>query len=229
MERMITWSPAAVVVSGTDGDQKARDRLRASQIPTLEIWDVADDPIDLSVGIDHLAAGRAMGSHLMSLGYRRPAYVGVERGRDPRAEKRRSGLAQAFAHHGVTWAAEERVERPPSFEAGHLGALAVLEGNTPHPDVMCFLNDHLAFGGLMACEKQAIDVPGEIGIVGFNDLNINNVLPRALTTSSTPRAKMGALGAQLLFAAIQGVRTTRRVEMSVDLVPGETTRPRLTG
>lgn len=227
IERMVAWTPAGVILTGVDHSDGARERLAAARIPVLEIWDVDPNPIDLCVGIDHRAAGLDMGRHLALLGYRSPAYVGVPHGRDPRAEKRIAGLRDAFGEVGANLAPEIRVDGSPSFESGRLGAKQALEQAVPRPDVICFLNDHMAFGGMMACEAQGLEIPGKIGIVGFNGLNINAVLPKRLTTSITPRKLMGATGARQLVARILGATTERLVQMPVELMAGETTRPRL--
>ncbi|MEM1345779.1 MAG: LacI family DNA-binding transcriptional regulator [Pseudomonadota bacterium] len=230
VERMITWSPAALVLSGVDRGAGVRARLAGAGVPVLEIWDVtetpADAPIDMCIGVDHRDIGQAMGRHLLGEGYRAPAWIGITAGRDPRAEKRRAGLAAAFGAEGVALA-DVRVDAPPSFEAGRDGALAALS-RKPRPDVLCFLNDHLAFGGLMACESAGVGVPAEIGITGFNGLAINAVLPRRLTTSATPRKLMGKTAARLLVAAMRGVRTERRIVMPAPIEPGATTRAQLT-
>lgn len=226
VERMITWSPAALVLSGIDHAEGVRDRLRAANLPVIELWDVSDDPIDLNIGIDHHGVGLAMGQHLVALGYKNPVWVGIKAGRDPRAEKRRAGLADAFRKTGLKLA-EVRIDAPPSFEAGQEGAVQALQRD-PKPDVLCFLNDHLAFGGLMACEAAGLIAPDTVGITGFNGLNINNVLPKALTTSVTPRSLMGKAAARMLVAAIRGVRTEPRVVMPVPIQAGATTRPALT-
>ncbi|MEM9814406.1 MAG: LacI family DNA-binding transcriptional regulator [Pseudomonadota bacterium] len=226
VERMVTWSPAALVLSGIDHAPEVGERLRWAGMPVLQLWDVTDDPIDLNVGIDHRAVGHDLGQHLLRLGYRTPVYIATPPGRDPRAEKRLAGLAAAFAEDGVAMG-EVRVSAAPSFEAGRDGAVRALALH-PRPDVLCFLNDHLAFGGLMACEAAGVSVPGSIGIAGFNGLNINNVLNRRLTTSVTPRALMGKTAARMLVAAMRGVRAETRVAMPVRIEPGQTTAPRLT-
>lgn len=226
VERMVTWSPAALVLSGVDHAPEVRERLRGADMPVMELWDVSEVPLDLSVGIDHRQVGRDMGRHLFGLGYRNPCYVGITAGRDPRAEKRMTGLSDVYAAEGLGLL-EIRIDGAPSFEAGRDGALAALE-QAPRPDVLCFLNDHLAFGGLMACEATGLTVPGDIGIAGFNGLNINNVLPRRLTTSVTPRALMGKSAARMLVAAVRGVRSETRIAMPVLIEPGQTTAPRLT-
>ena len=197
-----------------------------SKIPTLEVWDISDDPIDVCVGIDHVGAGRDMGEHLLALGYCRPAYVGVATGRDPRAETRFRGLSDAFAALGRPFVNNTRVNGPSSFETGRDGCALALDCEGETPDVVCFLNDHLAFGGLMECAARGLDVPKDMGIVGFNDLGINTVLPQRLTTSKTPRTLIGTTGAKLLIAALRGVRNDRTIELPVKIVAGETTTHR---
>ena len=225
VSRMVSWHPAGIILSGIDHTNRARRQLIDTGIPTLEIWDHTDDPIDLCVGVDHFAAGRAMGRHLVALGYRRPAYVGIESGWDLRAEARYDGFCEAFAEKGIDRVPDYRIDRRASFESGRHAAERALGEQADAPDVLYFLNDHMAFGGLMACETLGLDVPRDIGIAGFNGLNINAVLNKPLTTSITPRTLMGATGARMLVAKILGARTEKSVCMPVELFAGATTRP----
>ena len=71
---------------------------------------------------------------------------------------------------------------------------------------------------------MGMDVPGDIGIAGFNDLVLNAVLPLRLTTVRTPRRAMGVQGARALIARIHGVVQERSVVLPSELVPGATTR-----
>lgn len=227
IERMLTWRPAGVIVSGFDHSEKAQRQLKTAGIPILEIWDYSDKAVDLCVGIDHFKAGSEIGAHLLDLGYRRPAYVGIERDLDKRAEERLKGLRAAFARAGCQLCTYARVPDAPSFEGGKKGACIVLASDIPSPDVIYFLNDHMAFGGLMACRAAGLSVPDDIGIVGFNGLNINSVLERPLTTTITPRLAIGRRGATLLVAKILGARTDRRLELPTTIFAGETTRRKL--
>jgi LacI family transcriptional regulator, gluconate utilization system Gnt-I transcriptional repressor len=224
VERMIDWSPAGIILSGVDHAPGVRQQLRLAGIPTLEIWDQSDDPIDICVGIDHEAAGAAMGNHLIGCGYRHPAFVGVEDGRDPRAEKRLAGLRMAYRQASLGDVVVVRSEKHASFEAGMNGTHALLQADGQRPDCICYLNDHMAFGGLSTCERQGLSVPSDIGIVGFNGLGINAVLPKTLTTIITPRLMMGSLGARMLLARINGAKVEHRVVVPVTLAPGATTR-----
>jgi LacI family transcriptional regulator, gluconate utilization system Gnt-I transcriptional repressor len=224
VERMLDWRPAGVVLSGVHHAPGVRERLRRAAIPTLEIWDHTDDPIDVCVGMDHLEAGRMIGAHLLALGYRRPAFVGVEAERDPRAEKRLAGLRARFAEFGGIDVSVTRSHKHASFEAGMVGTIVALQALGPKPDCICYLNDHMAFGGLATCERKGLTVPDDIGIVGFNGLGINAVLERPLTTVVTPRLLMGSLGGQALLARIHGATVGRCRVVPATLTQGRTTR-----
>jgi LacI family transcriptional regulator, gluconate utilization system Gnt-I transcriptional repressor len=229
VERMIDWRPAGVILSGVDHADAVRDQLRTANIPTLEIWDQRSDPIDICVGIDHEAAGRAIGRYLIARGYRSCAFVGVEQGRDPRAEKRLAGLRASFLEAGLDDIVVRRSEKHASFEAGMNGTLDLLNAGGARPNCICYLNDHMAFGGLSTCEKMGLPVPDGIGIVGFNGLGINSVLPRPITTIVTPRLLMGSLGARMLLARINGAKVEKQVCLPVAISHGATTRSDLAG
>jgi LacI family transcriptional regulator, gluconate utilization system Gnt-I transcriptional repressor len=224
VERILDWHPAAVVLSGVDHADSVRNLLRQARTPTLEIWDICDDPVDICVGMDHEAAGRLLGQHLVELGYRRPAFVGVDAGRDHRAEKRLNGLRTIFQESGSRAFTVIRSQKHASFEAGMTGTLSILHSTESRPDCICYLNDHMAFGGLTTCERYGLEVPRDIGIAGFNDLGINAVLAKPLTTIATPRLLMGTLGAQRLLARIHGAKVEKCHIVAAILSSGQTTR-----
>ena len=219
VQRVMSWRPAAMVLTGVHHDPRLRDSLRAARIPTLEIWDVTKDPIDICVGVDHHHAGFVAGNFARRLMYRRPAFVGAPRGHDVRAEKRIEGLRRAFD----VQVPAERMDDTNNYAAGMKGVQRLLDRDPP-PDIIFFLNDHLAFGGLMACQAAGLQVPRDIGIFGFNELDLTAALPVQLSTIRTPRPQIGVTGARNLLARIKGVQPPRVVTLPIELIPGATTR-----
>lgn len=92
------------------------------------------------------------------------------------------------------------------------------------PDVVFFLNDLMAFGGLTVAQELGLRVPEDMGVVGFNALGLNTVLPVPLTTVSTPRHLMGVTGARTLLARLHGVGVARATALPIKVQPGGTTR-----
>ena len=227
VERMMAWRLAGLVLSGADHSEPTRRILRRSPMPVLELWDHTDTPIDMVIGIDHFAAGFHMGRALVERGYTQPAWIGAETGYDSRAEQRLGGFTQAFVQAGHAAPAIFPLPRPHSFEGGQAGARQALNGKrfeSERPDILYCLNDYIAFGALVECEAQGLGVPHDIGIAGFNDLSLNRVLARPITTSRTPRRMMGEEGARMLVGRILGVAPPAPASMPVEIVMGATTR-----
>lgn len=224
-ERMLDWSAAGLVLCGSDHTPELRQRLRDLEIPTLEIWDFTEDPIDICVGVDHFKAGAMLGAHLLTSGYRRPAFVGVPEGRDRRADKRLEGLRSVFEGAGADEVVVRRIDRRAAFVAGAIATGLLLDDPRIEPDVICYLNDHMAFGGLSTCMTRGVSVPGSIGVAGFNDLEINSVLPLPITTVTTPRKLMGQIGARNLIARIHGAVVDKAIEVETHVRQGGTTSP----
>ncbi len=224
VERMISWRPAGLILSGIDHNRTTRERLIKSNIPVLEIWEHTQTPIDLCVGIDHFKAGAQMGKYLTDLGYRSPGYIGVALGKDQRADRRLEGLRSSFEKVSAQFVHIERSAKDTSFESGFLATTQLVKVANSKPDVLCYLNDNLAFGGLMACEKLSLRCPEDLGIAGCNGLNINKVLQKRITTSITPRRRMGETAARLLTAKILGAQTEQIKALPVTIDAGQTTR-----
>lgn len=67
-----------------------------------------------------------------------------------------------------------------------------------------FINDDVAAGAIMECNRRGIKVGKELDIVGFNDLDFAKVINPSLTTIFTPRFDMGKLGAEILIQFLAG-------------------------
>lgn len=224
ISRVMSWHPAAIVLTGNDHHPDVKRKLRRAEIPTLELWDVSSDPIDICVGIDHFKAGLDIGQFAVERGYRKPGFVGIPSGRDIRADKRKDGIKVAFERSVNAKPLVVSIqENSNSFLAGKLGTIELLAQESP-PDILFYVNDHLAFGGISACQSLGIKVPQDVGIVGFNALDLTSVLPVPLTTMSTPRRHMGIVAAQNLISRIKGVQPERVVSLEFEIIEGATTR-----
>lgn len=223
VRRLMSWRPAGVVLTGVHHHHESHNTLQSAGIPTVEIWDISEDPIDLCVGIDHTDAGRQLGRLAVSLGYRRPGYVTSPTGKDQRADQRLHGVREAFRETLDAAPLAVSIQQDRNlFLSGQNGTIELADGPAP-PDVIFFVNDHLAFGGLAACASLGLQVPRDIGIVGFNALDLTAVLEKPMTTASTPRRLIGETAARELIARIRGARRPPLTVLPVQLLPGETT------
>lgn len=223
VRRLMSWQPAAIVLTGTDHHPETRSLLKASAIPVLELWDQTQEPIDICVGIDHAIAGRLVGEHAVALGYQRPAFVSTPRGYSKQADARLDGVREVFSLQRSTPVIVATPTVGDSTVMGFEGTRSLLAEHAP--DIICYLDDYMAFGGFMCCQAQGLSVPQDIGLVGFHAMDVTSVLPIKLTTVRTPHHLAGATGACNLLSRIKGLSCTQTEILPLDLLPGHSTRP----
>ena len=221
---MLSWRPSGVIVAGLEHTETARAMLRASGIPVIEIMDVDGEPIDCSVGISHRKAGLEMASAVLDAGYRQIGFLGTKMPLDHRARKRFEGFTEGLAKAGLEVADHVFYEGGSGIRKGREMTAEVLD-RTPGIEFLYYSNDMIAAGGLLHCMAHGIDVPGDLGLAGFNGMEILDGLPKRIATMDSSRRTVGQEAARLIVeatAAGADEPSQRRIELPVRLEPGET-------
>lgn len=218
---LLAWKPVAMVMTGFDHNDFTRRMLESSRVRVAELMDIDAQPIDIAVGLSHRQAGYDTGKHLVSRGYRRIGYVGHDWVADRRARIRYEGLCTALAEAGLSLVAEERFEGPSSTIAGR-DALKSLLSRKPAVDVVVFSNDDMAVGGVFHCLGAGIAVKEQLGLFGFNGLDIGQSLPLPLSTVRSNRFLIGKTAVEKLLEC--GERPTEKqiVDTGYEIVEGAT-------
>ncbi|MBV9279298.1 MAG: LacI family DNA-binding transcriptional regulator [Chloroflexi bacterium] len=192
-----------------------------------------DTPWDHIV-IDNVAAARAAAFHLVSLGRRRVAAIGVPKdtvGETSRLRLR--GFTEALTQAGLPVESDLLVPaagiRRGDGSQGHRadGAYAMrrlLALATPPDAVFCF-NDLLALGAIRALHDAGYRVPDDVAVIGFDDVEEGLYATPSLTTIAPSKEEIGQLAVSLLIDRIQGLRTggPETVQPSFRLVVREST------
>ncbi len=211
---MLGYHPEAMIVIGVDQSERARRLLAQSGIPVVQAMDMTDDPIDLNVGFDHRAAGMAAVRYLYELGHRRIAHLAVTT--DPRAGRRADGYLRAMAEFGLSTKGLVASSRELSTVKRGAELLREVLAQTPSVEAVFACNDDIALGALFECQRRGIAVPGNVAIVGFNDLEFASGTMPPLTSVSTERPRMGTWAAEAIVEIIRGAGRRPAVR-SVDL------------
>lgn len=149
--------------------------------------------------------------HLSALGHRK---VGVAAGPVTSWSGRRrvAGLFAAAERWDVQLV--ELGNFQPYFAGGIQAAdHAVASGVTA---VVAF-NDLMALGILDRLRHRGVDVPGEMSVVGFDDVQLATVMPPGLTTVNAPLARLGRRAVDLLLARLRG-GTPSGAQLPVELI-----------
>jgi LacI family transcriptional regulator len=194
------------------------ERLMESRLPIVSV--VHRVPGVPCVGIDNEESGRMMARHLLKCGYHSVLYRNampelpqtvVERMRGFCQEAEAGGLAMTYSHCDEQWPNDEEQRLLMSSE---------------RPEVVVAYSDHSADGIAAYCREQELNIPGDIGIAGFDDLPSTLRPAHRLTTVHSPWIEVASRAVGLLVDLHNGKEVPDYVELPVHLVEGDTTRAR---
>ncbi|MCL1630218.1 LacI family DNA-binding transcriptional regulator [Roseibaca sp. V10] len=221
---MLSWRPSGVIVAGLEHTDAARAMLANAGIPIVEIMDIDGEAIDSVVGISHRRAGRDMAQAILQAGYRRIGFLGTKVPDDFRARKRLEGFTEALAEAGLSLADTEDYAGGSSLAKGREMTEAMLK-RTPDLDFLYYSNDMIGAGGLLHCLDQGLDVPGTLGLAGFNGLELLDGLRLKLATTDANRRAIGLRAAQIVAGKpTDGLIGSQRIELDPILDLGDTIR-----
>ena len=199
---MLSWRPSGVILAGIEHSDASRAMLRASGIPVVEIMDVDGTPVDSVVGISHRRAGQQMAEAIVEAGYKRIGFLGTKMLLDHRARKRFEGFTQALAKAGIEVADQEFYSGGSALAKGREMTAEILN-RTPDLDFIYYSNDMIGVGGLLYLQEQGIDIPNQIGLAGFNGVNLLKGLPKRLATMDACRYEIGKQAAKIIAARVE--------------------------
>ncbi|WP_368185864.1 LacI family DNA-binding transcriptional regulator [Aestuariibius sp. HNIBRBA575] len=222
---MLSWRPSGVIIAGLEHSDASRAMLSQAGIPVVEIMDVDGDPIDTCVGISHRRAGRKMAEEILAAGFRRIGFLGTKMPLDHRARKRFEGFTRTLGKEGVEIADQEFYSGGSALAKGREMTEAMLN-RTPDIDFLYFSNDMIGAGGLLYLLEKGIDIPGQIGLAGFNGVELLQGLPRKLATMDACRREIGQKAAEIIAARQEDNASDEPVliELSPKIEFGDTLR-----
>ncbi|OIP87641.1 MAG: LacI family transcriptional regulator [Rhodobacterales bacterium CG2_30_65_12] len=225
---MLSWRPSGVIIAGLEHSDAAKAMMRGAGIPVVEIMDTDGTPIDSVVGISHRRAGRMMAQEIIKAGYRKIAFLGSKLPLDHRARKRFEGFTEALAKAGLEIVDQAFYEGGSSLAKGREMTARVL-ARSPGIDFLYYSNDKIGLGGLLHCLDAGIDVPGRLGLAGFNDISLLDGFSKRLATMDSGRAEIGRRAAEIIAARVEADETDvsgERIELTPKINRGDTLRAR---
>lgn len=221
---MLSWRPSGVIIAGLEHTPAARAMLGNAGIPIVEIMDVDGEAVDSVVGISHRRAGLEMARRIAAAGYLRIGFLGTTMPDDHRARKRLEGFEAGLAEAGITLADREFYSGGSALLKGREMTQAIL-ARSPDLDFLYYSNDMIGAGGLLYCLDKGIDVPGRLGLAGFNGVDLLDGLPRRLATMDACRREIGQRAAAIIAGrSAAGLVGGERIELTPVLQPGDTIR-----
>jgi LacI family transcriptional regulator, galactose operon repressor len=190
---------------------------------------VVDPRLKLDDRIPSVSAAHASGAdqamrHLLGLGHRRIAAITGPRGWVA-TEDRRRGYHAALAGAGILPDPGLEIEADFEIPGGREAAAALLDLAEPPTAIFAF-NDNLAIGAIQAARARGMNVPDDLSVVGFDDVELATIVSPALTTVRQPLAEMGRTAVSLLTRLLENQRIeTLHIELGTRLVVRDSTAP----
>jgi DNA-binding LacI/PurR family transcriptional regulator len=200
LERMASRWADGFIVMGMAADMADVLALkdRGKEV-VLSVWN--EDPRTQTlpiVDIDFRLAGEVATRHLLECGHRRIATILEE----PVQLTRRKGFQTTLAEAGISVLPEYIRQGDSSFESGYKGALDLLDLSEP-PTAIFAGNDWMALGAIEAITNRGLSVPGDLSVVGVDDITLAAHAHPPLTTIGTPKREMARAATEVLLRYIQ--------------------------
>ncbi|MGJ8617493.1 MAG: LacI family DNA-binding transcriptional regulator [Sulfitobacter sp.] len=195
---MLSWRPSGVIIAGLEHSDATRAMLRNAGIPVVEIMDVDGTPVDAMVGISHRRAGRQMAEAILKEGYERIGFMGTKMPLDHRARKRFEGFTEGLAKAGIEIEDRAFYSGGSALAKGREMTHEMLE-RSPDLDFLYYSNDMIGAGGLLYLLDRGINIPDQIGLAGFNGVELLQGLPRQLATMDACRIEIGQAAAHIIL------------------------------
>ncbi len=157
------------------------DALAAANTRFVIYGVVVEGQPGVAFGCDNETGGFQATQHLLDLGRRRIVVLGDTTKRHPEFETRRDGYRRALEQHGIAESAELVVHAENTEDDGYR-AIAALLGRGTDFDAVFAVTDMLAIGAIRALHDAGRSVPGDVGVVGFDDLPRAAFVTPPLTT-----------------------------------------------
>ena len=190
-----------MVISLTPNDEDVK-RWQAAGVPVVLVD--THHPRLPRVVVDDVRGGQIAARHLVELGHRKIAFVG-----DPvhtafnftSSRDRLAGLRQVLDEYSLPWRAEFHQTGDHGQEPARVLAHSLLGLDDP-PTAVFAASDTQALGVMQAARERGLDVPRDLSVIGFDDIEIAEYL--SLTTIQQPLFDSGQRGLNLLLRAIEG-------------------------
>ena len=208
-----------ILLTPVDPEADTIDLVAERGVPLVIVDRTRNDTRFCSVAVDDVLGGRLALEHLIDLGHLRVAYIG---GPDSlgQVRDRLAGAREAWSAAGLP--AEDLVVLPTAAlsVADGRGAgerLAGIPARTRPTAAFCG-NDLVALGLLQQVIGSGRSVPGDLAIVGYDDIEFAAAAAVPLTSVRQPRQELGRTAAELLLAEADPDHTHRQVLFRPELI-----------
>jgi LacI family transcriptional regulator len=149
-----------------------------------------------TVTVDNQGGAASAAAHLIGHGHRRIALIpGPED--SPASQERMLGYRKAMRDANLSLPDDLIYFGNFRSESGYAAMEQILTAD-PRPSAVLAANDEMALGAMDFAREQGLQIPGDLAIIGFDDIQVAALVRPALTTVRQPIEQLGKRAFQLL-------------------------------
>jgi LacI family transcriptional regulator len=212
---------SGVVIAAASTRGSHIDRLLEDGIPVVAIDRRLEGAKVDAVVVDNERGAFEATQHLLDSGYRRVACIAGPAGISTSAE-RLAGYRAALRRNGIR---DDRalVRRGDYREATAYKATNALLDLADPPDALFVTNNLMTVGAVRAIHDRGLEIPGDVGLVGFDDTPVAELTRPTITVVSQPVHEIGRTAAELLLDADPD-RPARDIVLAPSLIIRQSSR-----
>jgi LacI family transcriptional regulator len=179
-------------------------------IALLQKWDMPFVLIDIpqnniktnGIFVDHSYCSYIATNYLIENGHKRIAIIDAKRNTKNKS-KFVKGYAKSLSEHGIPIDKEIILERYPDINNGYIVIKKLIKNKIDFSAVIT-INDLLAVGVYKAASQVGLNIPGDLSVIGNDNIPLSKFLHPPLTTIHQPKLSLGYKSAELLLEYVKG-------------------------
>jgi len=196
LQRLVERNVDGIAVCTSESDPAAYEAAVRRRLPlVLMNQDGPETPLS-NIVVDHETGAREAIAHLYALGHRRIAFISGPDQFESTRDRKRAFLA-AMEEHGLELRPAWMIEGDLQVEGGQRAAAQLL-GSQPQPTAIFCTNDLMAIGALHHAHERGLDVPGDLSLIGFDNLPVCAMMTPPLSSVDIPREDVAAAAFRIL-------------------------------
>ena len=206
-------------------DEKIISELENLNIPLVSVdYYLSGKDIDLIL-IDNIEGIMTAVKYLAQMGHKKIAYLTGNIKKDIGAYDRLSGYKKALHYYNLERDNDFIIDCDFTMSGAHDSLLNFLKKSDKRPTAVIGVNDIAAIGAMNAIKEFGLNIPGDISVVGFDDIDLANETTPKLTTLKVKKKLLGKIAVQRLLDIVNnGKSYTYKVLINPELVIRESTR-----
>lgn len=205
------------------------ERITELQLPLVFVDYYTNTNCCSQVLIDNIQGGIIATNHLLSLKHKQIGFIGGDINH-PSIKDRLSGYKQALEQSGIKLNKKYIITdaKYPDRQSGYESAEKLFTSNKGISAVFA-CNDAMAIGVMHYLKDNNYNIPKDISLIGFDDVEADLLLDPPLTTIKVPKIELGAEAFRILTNYLKNKTTPKKILVPVELIIRKSTAPYLSG